>query len=169
MNIFGQETVVTLKMRKAALFAYYDSASHTFVVDGSRITDDMVGLHKITVETTYTDPKGQTQFFSKSFYLKVEPDPSKLDLGPVEEFIDDRNIVSQADFKGIIMVEPQPKSTERPVPYIAEFSQTGVMTIGWDRAMKPYEKPKEIPPTQIAIEPAIFEGEKAKKVGSRLL
>ena len=33
------------------------------------------------------------------------------------------------------------------------------MTIGWDRVMKPYEKPKEIPSTQIAVKAEIFEEE----------
>ena len=66
-------------MRKAALFSHYDPTSHSLVVDGTRITDELVGLHKVTVETTYTDPKGKTQFFSKSFYLNIEPDPSRLD------------------------------------------------------------------------------------------
>lgn len=43
------------------------------------------------------------------------------------------------------------------MPYIVDFSQTGVMTIGWDRQMKPHENPKEIPPTKIAVEPALFQ------------
>ena len=55
------------------------------------------------------------------------------------------------------MLMPQPESKERPIPYIVDFSQTGVMTIGWDRLMKPYDKPQEIPPERIAVEPSLFE------------
>ena len=32
-----------------------------------------------------------------------------------------------------------------------------MMTIGWDRLMKPYDKPQEIPPERIAVEPSLFE------------
>ena len=55
------------------------------------------------------------------------------------------------------MVKPQPDSKDRPVPYIADFSQRGVMTIGWDRLMTPYEKPQEIPPQKIAVELSLLE------------
>ena len=36
------------------------------------------------------------------------------------------------------------------------------MTIGWDRRMKPYEKHKEIPPTQIAVDPQVLDKETQK-------
>lgn len=47
----------------------------------------------------------------------------------------------------------------RPIPYIVDFTPTGVMTIGWDRPMVPYNSPKEIPPTVIAVKPEIIENE----------
>ena len=31
------------------------------------------------------------------------------------------------------------------------------MTIGWDRRMKPYQRPSEIPPERIAVSADIFE------------
>ena len=43
------------------------------------------------------------------------------------------------------------------MPYIFDFSPTGVMTIGWDRYMKPYEIPSEIPPSEIAIKQELFD------------
>ena len=55
-------------------------------------------------------------------------------------------------------MEAQKLEKKRPIPYIADFSQTGVMTIGWDRPMTPYEKPNEIPPTRVAINMDLMKG-----------
>ena len=67
------------------------------------------------------------------------------------------------------MFEPQPKIIERPIPYIADFSATGLLTIRWDRPMVPYNKPKEIPPTQIAVKAEILEDEDRNRKVRRML
>lgn len=59
-------------MRKASLFARYDPLRHSFVVYGEKVPDILIGMHKITVEASFVDPNGQTQFFSKYFYLHVK-------------------------------------------------------------------------------------------------
>ena len=74
VNFFGDKTNVKFRMREANIFARYDEIWHSFVVNSTAIPDSMIGIHKITVETTYVDPKGQAQFFTKSFYLHVEAD-----------------------------------------------------------------------------------------------
>ena len=51
----------------------------------------------------------------------------------------------------------------RPIPYIASYTPTGLMTIAWDRTMQPYEKPKEIPKKKIVIGKTVFE--ETKKSG----
>ena len=33
---------------------------------------------------------------------------------------------------------------DRPLPYIVRMSATGMLTIAWNKPMKPYGKPKEI-------------------------
>ena len=50
------------------------------------------------------------------------------------------------------VVEFDFKRNDRPVPYIAGYTPTGILTIGWDRTMQPYEQPKKIPATKVAIE-----------------
>ena len=44
----------------------------------------------------------------------------------------------------------------RPIPYIANFTPTGVMTIAWDREMLPVEQPEKIPVSQVAIDPDLI-------------
>lgn len=71
-NFFGTETPVNVGMREATIFSTYDQTKNAFAVDGAKIPDILIGMHKITVEATYLDPKGQTQFFSESFFLHVK-------------------------------------------------------------------------------------------------
>ena len=124
INFFGVKTDVKLRMREASLFSHYDELQHSFVVDGSAIPDSMLGLHKIVVEATFVDPKGQTQYFSKPFYLHVEADPNKKDDGEEAEIESDgkKNSISTTDWTGQTMFEPQSESKERPIPYIVDFS-----------------------------------------------
>ena len=43
------------------------------------------------------------------------------------------------DFEDIVLLKPQ-DDLDRPIPFIKEYTPTGLMTIAWDRKMKPYEK-----------------------------
>lgn len=78
-------------------------------------------------------------------------------IKPKTETKEGEENASLSNFKVQKMDQPQPMSKERPIPYIVDFSQTGVMKIGWDRLMKTYNKPKEIPSTKIAVEPSLLE------------
>ena len=49
----------------------------------------------------------------------------------------------------------QPDDPDRPIPYILDLSQDGVLIIGWDKTMEPPEDFDRIPPTKIAVEPSI--------------
>ena len=127
------------------MFSEYNAVLNSYVVNGNKVTDQDIGMYKIIVEATYIDPKGIKQFFSNSFYLHIVGDSQKKKPDPDTD--DKIQITSPSDFKGLVMFKPQSQNKERPIPYIVDFSSTGVMTIGWDRPMKPYERPVEIPKT----------------------
>ena len=61
----------------------------------------------------------------------------------------------------MIMEQPEDRN-DRPVPYVVGFSPTGVMTIAWDRPMKPVENPEVIPPTRVAVNFDVFMSEEVK-------
>ena len=147
------------------MFSGYNAVFNSYFVNGDKVTDTDIGVYKIIVQAAYIDPKGTKQFFSNSFYLHILSDPTskKLDLGLNEK----RKIIPLSDFKGLVMFQPQTYNEERPIPYIVDFSPTGVMTIAWDRTMKPYEKPDEIPPTQIAVQADIFIDLEKKNLAGR--
>jgi len=53
-------------------------------------------------------------------------------------------------------MEEQEKDARRPIPYIANFTPTGVMTIAWDRQMIPIDQPEQIPVSQVAVDPDLI-------------
>ena len=55
------------------------------------------------------------------------------------------------DFAGHKHFKVQEERDDRPEPFIADYTPQGQMTIGWDRTMQPYEEPKQIPETQVAL------------------
>lgn len=48
-------------------------------------------------------------------------------------------------------MEPEAYDPVKPVPYIADMTPTGVMTIGWDRTMTPPMNFTVIPQVQVAV------------------
>ena len=57
---------------------------------------------------------------------------------------------------GEVIVEPQKVEDDRPVPYVADMSPLGLMTIKWNKPMKPLSNIEEIPPTKIAVDEELF-------------
>ena len=66
--------------------------------------------------------------------------------------------MSLDDWDGLLYLETQQEDVRRPVPYISNFTPTGVMTIAWDRQMLPVEKPARIPVSKVAVNPDLIEG-----------
>ena len=56
---------------ETSAYADYDAGINAFNVNGDKTTQDALGLHKITVEVRYDDPRGREQFFSNFFYLHI--------------------------------------------------------------------------------------------------
>ena len=150
-SMFGDEVQVKVHFGRTAGFADYEADLNSYNVNGDRTRVEDIGLHKIKVEVTYLDPRGREQYFSNFFYLHVterpnedgdsDPEPEEVNTEPL--------IVTESNFAGYW--KPQEKRDDRPRPYIAAYSQTGLMTIGWDRTMQPAEEPKEIPITRVPV------------------
>ena len=67
------------------------------------------------------------------------------------------------------MIEPQEELENRPVPYIADFTPRGVLTIAWDQQMKPFAEPKEIPISRIAVDYEVYDDGAPSAQGRRNL
>ena len=62
------------------------------------------------------------------------------------------------EFNGLV-IEKLSEDPDKPIPYIANFTPTGLMTIKWDRLMEPYDEPAEIPPTRVIVDSELFRSE----------
>ena len=75
-NMFGGPVDVQLDLRKIDHFASYDPISHQMIALGNQMTLKDVGIHKVKVEVSYSDPRGKPQYFTNSFYLHITSDPN---------------------------------------------------------------------------------------------
>jgi len=136
-NMFDEEVGVELDLRRIARFGSYDSIGNTFVVTGRNVTLADVGSYKVTVEVSYKDPKGRKQHFANHFFLHISAPPGSQAEAKPEPTVTDP--IESEKFEGMTYFKAQPPSKERPIPYIADYTPTGMMIIAWDRRMQPIE------------------------------
>ena len=130
IDMFGDKVEVRLRMEMARNFAFLDAQQNSFKVNGMLTRDDHIGNHLVWVDITYLDPKDQPQSFSNSFILTVLPKK----VIEVPEIFENTQLEVISDFNGRVVYEPQPDiDLERPIPYVVDLTQTGLLTIGWNR------------------------------------
>ena len=168
-NEFETETDVEVDLRAATEFAFYDNVTNAFVVNQTELLPRHEGFYKIWVFVEYLDLDDRKVFYRNFFYLRViyneevlpvivEEEPTEQVFEPVFEDYG-IEVVEESDFEGFVVNEiPVPvEEKEQPIPYIKYVSPTGVVTIIWDRRMKPFEKPEQIPPAKVAVERTILD------------
>ena len=112
------------------------------------MTRSDVGTWTITITVSQLNVDGTTEIFTKAIKLHIKEANAEKPTSKAEIEVKDLS----SKFKGIVVFEPQKVEKNRPIPYISDFSPTGIMTIGWDRPMTPYDRPNEIPPIQVAVD-----------------
>ena len=107
---FGSEVDISVDMRRASAFAkvQQDDNGFNFKVNGNNVTSEHVGVWRINVKASYTDPKGREQTFNKPFYLHIAEDPNavKPDLAMIEEPVSDDLTLKSESFEGVVKFEP---------------------------------------------------------------
>ena len=110
LSVFGSEIEINVDLRRSGVssFSAYDRNSNSFIVNGQNVTRDNVGMYKVKVEVSYTDPKDRVQYFSNLFYLHVSLDSNDLEIQPVikEEFVKGDKTINSNDFDGVVKLEP---------------------------------------------------------------
>ena len=51
-----------------------------------------------------------------------------------------------------MVIQDENDESDRPIPYIVDFSPTGLMNIGWSDRMNPPKVLDDIPPALVAIQ-----------------
>lgn len=160
INQFGEKTRVTIQTASLAEdFINYNPETNAIVVIGYQLSQKYIGTWKINVVSEYVDPRGRYHKFESDYELEVYEEKTTQIITPQQDEKEQEPIYQEvSDFDGIVVLEAQDE-LDRPVPYIANFTPTGLMTIAWDRKMKAYEKPQEIPATKVAVDVELVQAE----------
>ena len=141
VDVEGAEVAVKLDLGKAAQFATFDSTDNTFRVHQTLLKRRHAGIYKIGVHPQNTVNK---MYLDRTFILVVyenfgfegdSEDTKETDDTDKSNFKPEDDYFYVMDWHGPVYesIKEAPYDEAAPVPYIVDFSLTGVLTIGWDR------------------------------------
>lgn len=131
---------VEAELGLAFLFASYDEKANQFRVYGHLLEEEHIGQYMITIKARFfSDTYEET--YTGTFFLTV------WDTEPVIEPWMPPDPIEYQKWDGAIRENaiPEPFDPLKPIPYVHDLTQTGVMTIGWDKLM--------VPPTNYTVLP----------------
>ena len=155
---WGQEMLVTPKLGTAKDFLYWDDAIDAFVIHEGAALENFVGDHYVCLNVAYfneTYHEEHEDCFTMTINANlteaeelaivanetwVPPEKPEYKPPPVNQFV----ISDQG-------LDLGPFNQRQPIPYIADLSITGVLTIAWDRSMTPRDDFEEINPSRVAV------------------
>ena len=126
---------MTLKVNlgPTAKFTTYEAETNSFKVHSTLLELEDVGVYEISFTATFSNST-YAEEYEQSFYLTVYEEERTVPL-PTEYYFYD-------EWKGRIRDAWEPPKTfdpEKPVPYVHSMTQTGVLTVRWDRKMQKSE------------------------------
>ena len=129
-------------------FAVYDEDLNLFKVNGDLTTKEDVGQYEIVVSARlFKDSFDET--YEKTFILTIWDDPPEI---PEPWFPEDPIFYEQWETPIIRVNKTQEFDPDRPIPYIRDLRNDGLLVIGWDRKMSPPSNYSAIEPTKVAVE-----------------
>lgn len=148
---FGDKLSVDVKLGEADSFVEWDVEKNEFVIKEGAVTPDLNGTYPIEIEFSYQNSTYK-ETYTKTFEVQIDP---PLDQIPPTfagiQFRNEYETIEETIVETRFTQEPEPYSPEQPVPYIEELTETGLLTIGWDRFMEKPEDPSEIRPSKVGI------------------
>lgn len=151
---YGYQMDVTMRTGAASLFSSYDKTLKTFKVNGDVVTRENIGFYPIEVTATFFNSTF-SETYKRQFILEVWDDP--IPEEPKEPWFPEDPIwyPELPDYRYIRKNYTQEYDPQRPIPYIADLNEDGILKIGWNKVMSPPANHTEIPPTYIALEPDV--------------
>jgi len=114
-------------------FAEFDSETITYIIRSNYLQRGDIGEYMVVINARFYNDTYEEKF-NGHFMVTIWDDPV------VEEPWTPPNPIEIKDWDPVAIrdsMEPEPYDPQKPIPYVAEISQTGVMTIGWDKSMMP--------------------------------
>ena len=134
---------MTVNLGRSNKFMNYDKKDRAFRSVPTSVENIDIGSHRVVIRAEFTSPDGRYMLFEESFLITVVakvvcPDcggggggvPPKPPIVPVWDGVIIPNLVPEID------TESEEDLKNRPVPYISSVTETGLLTIGWDRRME---------------------------------
>ena len=150
INTAAFQVYVTPELGEAERFARYDPVSNLFSVDRDALRPQDVGTYMVKFEARYfnvTYQEDDANKFRGQFFLTVWADPIIVNYWFPTVYIE-YNL-----WGGPIRDDTylEPFDANQPVPFIANLSVRGVLTIAWDRSMSSPADYKRIPSSRVAV------------------
>lgn len=150
---------VSINLGRASTFMFFDAGSNRIRTIDNVLENKHYGDYTISV-TAFLDDGEESESHTDRFTLKVNPlllpeDPLEVE----EEKFDASGIIVEKPFNKIwepkytkkTTTELGPYNPRQPIPFIKKFSDTGRLTIGWDRSMKKPDNLEELPESYIVV------------------
>ena len=142
-------------MDKISHFAEYDEQKNELSIIGSKLKETDAGFYAINVTASISSQTYREEI-SGRFRLQVLPRfPAIIPTDPTDNQTADppQSIIKKQEWTGLIVDEADKdifKSTQ-PVPYMKSISETGLLTIEWDRKIRTVDEPDQIGSTQVLL------------------
>lgn len=144
---FGQRMKVTVDYGTARNFLTWDDDNEAFVVHEGEAYEAYVGVHHVCMTVAFSNSTYREEY-NDCFSLTVLP-KNHGDSAPTNDTLSgpviDQLAVSDHG------LELGPFNPRQPIPYIVDISITGVVTIGWDRAMTVRTDAEQISKARVGI------------------
>ena len=148
-----EQTMFQVNLGRAGKFTIFDEETREFRAPAILIEPVDVGKHLVVVTIRFVR-QNEIVTFKESFHIEVIgiDDDGEVDPDPKVP-ADWKNLpVWDKEIEENLIPEELEAEPEKPIPYISRLTETGVLTIGWDREMDPPQKYEIIPEEKVAVE-----------------
>ena len=118
----------------------------------NKLVPEFAGTYQVKITATYQGPKNLVKL-TAYFLLTVKASQSQNPVIIPPEV--KKEVIIAEKWPGLVyegrFKQPALPKKDEPIPYIRDFSPTGVMLIGWTDQMKPIIDFSKIPPALVAV------------------
>lgn len=134
VNNYGFRMELEFDMGDAFRFATFDAQFNTFKVHEVLTTNDDIGFYPIKVIARLYKIDGEifdfSEVYEQYFMLEVYDDPPEVEP---QWFPPDPIFYDEWPVPPVRVNKTQPFDPDRPIPYIHELRDDGILVLGWDR------------------------------------
>ena len=154
---------IQVNLGRANKFTRYNSDDSRFYTIADLVEKIDIGAYEVVIAAYFTSPFGTYLNFRDTYFINVyEPGPLDPNIEPDKDGENNPIELDELDLdaRNNFVPEEIEKSSEggdgdgsilpaRPIPFISHITETGRVTIAWDRKMETPSKFEQIPETKV--------------------